>query len=88
MVTERMLRSPSLTSSLWTNIRNSLQLGTVKFLIVLKTHFKDVTCSEFFDLSCKDKNFYVQETCNMKKKEFPEAKIGEAAGASDKLATS
>jgi len=57
MVTERVFRTFSLTSSLWTNIRNSLNLDTVKLMMVFKTHFKDVTCSEFFDLSCKDKHF-------------------------------
>jgi hypothetical protein len=42
-------------NSLWTDERNRLQLDTVKSILIDKTHHKDVSCSEFFDI--KTENF-------------------------------
>jgi hypothetical protein len=45
----------ALMNSLWTDERNRLQLDTVKSILIVKTHYKDVSsCSEFFDIISKD----------------------------------
>lgn len=57
-------------SSLWATIRNRPQFHIFTSLFVVKIHFKDVHCSEFFDLTCKDQilqNIHASEACNKKK---------------------
>jgi hypothetical protein len=45
----------SLMNSLWTDERTRLQLDTVKSVVIVKTHYKDVSCSEFFDIISNDR---------------------------------
>lgn len=39
----------SLTNSLWTDEKNRLSVDTVKSIIVIKTHFQNKSCLEFYD---------------------------------------
>jgi hypothetical protein len=36
--------------------RNNLHLDTVKSVLISETHYKGVSCSEFFDIISKDQN--------------------------------
>jgi hypothetical protein len=55
-------------NSLWTNERNRFQLDTVKSILIVKTHYKDVSCSEFFDIISKDQKLLekIHSSCKFK----------------------
>ena len=44
----------SLMNSLWTHERNRLQLDTVQSILTIKTHYKHVSCSEFYEMISGD----------------------------------
>lgn len=44
----------SLMNSLWTDERNRLQLDTVQSILTIKTHYKHVSCSEFYEMISGD----------------------------------
>ncbi|BFZ18203.1 hypothetical protein BsWGS_21242 [Bradybaena similaris] len=65
-------------NSLWTSERNSLSIETVKSMLTVKTHYKNLSCSEFFEQICKD--------CNLLKKTYSSVKYTRAS--SDELEAS
>jgi hypothetical protein len=38
----------SVINALWTDEKNRLKIQTVKALTIVKTHFKDFSCAEFY----------------------------------------
>jgi hypothetical protein len=58
----------SIMKSSWTTERNLLQLDTVKSILIVKTHYKDVSCSEFFDIISKDRKLLekIHPSCKFK----------------------
>jgi hypothetical protein len=57
-----------LMNSSCTDERNRLQLDTVKSILIVKTHCKDVSCSEFFDIISKDRKLLekINSSCKFK----------------------
>jgi hypothetical protein len=55
-------------NSLWTDERNGFQLDTVKSILIVKTHCKDVSCSEFFNIISKDRKLLekINSSCKCK----------------------
>jgi hypothetical protein len=53
---------------LWTDERNRLKLDTVKSILIVKTHYKDVSCLEFFDIISEDRKLLekIQSSCKFK----------------------
>jgi uncharacterized protein YjaZ len=47
----------SIINVLWSDEKNKLKIETVKALTIVKTHFKDLSCSEFFSQISKEKIF-------------------------------
>jgi hypothetical protein len=43
---ERMF---SLMNAFWTNERNQLSIETVQEILITKTHFKDISCVDFYN---------------------------------------
>jgi hypothetical protein len=43
----------STTNSLWTDEKNNFLIETIKAVIVTKTHFQDLSCSDFYTLILK-----------------------------------
>jgi hypothetical protein len=50
----------SIINALWSGKKNRLKTETVKALTTPKTHFKDISCSEFFSQISKEKVFLEQ----------------------------
>lgn len=40
----------SVMSSVWTDEKNRFHVDSIKSIIIVKTHFKDISCTEFHDL--------------------------------------
>jgi uncharacterized protein YjaZ len=50
----------SVINVLWSDEKNRLKIETVKALRIVKTHFKDIFCSESFSQILKEKVFLEQ----------------------------
>jgi hypothetical protein len=40
----------SVINALWTDEKNKFRIETIKAIIVVKTHFQDVSCTDFYNL--------------------------------------
>jgi hypothetical protein len=50
----------SIINAFWSDEKNRLKVETVKALTIVKTHFEDFSCSEFFSQISKEK-VYLEE---------------------------
>jgi hypothetical protein len=50
----------SIIAALWSDEENRLKIETMKALTIVKTHFKDFSCSEFFSQISKERLFLEQ----------------------------
>jgi hypothetical protein len=50
----------SLINAIWTDEKNRLKIETVKALIIVKTYFKNLSCSEFYDQILNEKEILEQ----------------------------
>jgi hypothetical protein len=50
----------SLINALWTDEKNRLKIETVKALTIVKTHFKDFSCAEFYVQISEEKKLLEQ----------------------------
>jgi hypothetical protein len=61
----------SLINALWTDGKNRLKIETVKALTIVKTHFKDFSCAEFYvQISEEEKQVHKSDKYSDESKEF------------------
>lgn len=65
---ERMF---SLMNALWSNERNWLELCTVKLTVVMEHHFRNYTCTEFYEFLLLHRNIVGQMHCSAKYNSAP-----------------